>query len=84
MSFEYQNDCIHLKACRRVQAIGRKHRLMVPRYCTEECTAYIGEDEITKELDDAITWAFEHGRDNDYIQADYSKFIDMLKGGDAK
>ncbi|MBQ1760638.1 MAG: hypothetical protein IIZ94_13265 [Prevotella sp.] len=55
---------------------------MVPRYCTEECTAYIGEDEITKELDDAITWAFEHGRDNDYIQADYSKFIDMLKGGD--
>lgn len=40
MAFECMEDCIHLKACRRVQAIGRKHRLLVPRYCTEECTAY--------------------------------------------
>ena len=41
MSFDVMEDCIHLKACRRVQAIGRKHRLMVPRYCTEDCTAYL-------------------------------------------
>lgn len=44
MSFECMEDCIHLKACRRVQAIGRKHRLMVPRYCTEDCTAYVSGD----------------------------------------
>ena len=42
--FECMEDCIHLKACRRIQAIGRTHRLMVPRYCTEECTAYISGD----------------------------------------
>ena len=40
MAFECMEDCIHLKACRRVQAIGRKHRLIVPRYCTNDCTAY--------------------------------------------
>lgn len=44
--FECMEDCIHLKACRRVQAIGRKHRLIVPRYCTEDCTAYRSKDEI--------------------------------------
>ena len=41
MAFEVMEDCIHLKACRRIQAIGRKHRLMVPRYCTSDCTAYV-------------------------------------------
>ena len=40
MAFECMDDCIHLKACRRVQIIGRTHRLLVPRYCTEDCTAY--------------------------------------------
>lgn len=44
MAFECMEDCIHLKACRRVQAIGRKYRLMVPRYCTPECTAYISRE----------------------------------------
>lgn len=39
--FDYMDDCIHLKACRRIQAIGRKNRLMVPRYCTTDCTAYV-------------------------------------------
>lgn len=41
MAFEVMEDCIHLKACRRIQRIGMSHRLMVPRYCTEECTAYV-------------------------------------------
>lgn len=40
MAFDVMEDCIHLKACRRIQAIGRKCRLMVPRYCTKDCTAY--------------------------------------------
>jgi hypothetical protein len=41
MAFECMEDCIHLKACRRIQAIGKSHRLLVPRYCTEDCTAYV-------------------------------------------
>ena len=41
MAFESMDDCIHLKACRRVQKIGRSHRLMVPRYCTSDCSAYV-------------------------------------------
>ena len=39
--FECMEDCIHLKACRRIQAIGKKHRLLVPRYCTADCSAYV-------------------------------------------
>lgn len=38
--FECMEDCIHLKACRRVQKIGRSLRLRVPRYCDEDCSAY--------------------------------------------
>lgn len=41
MSFECMEDCIHLKACRRVQRIGKNLRLNVPRYCTEDCSAYV-------------------------------------------
>ncbi len=47
MAFDCMEDCIHLRACRRVQAIGRKLRLQVPRYCTEDCTAYISGDAIS-------------------------------------
>lgn len=45
MAFDCMDDCIHLHACRRVQAIGKKHRLMVPRYCTEDCSCYQSKDE---------------------------------------
>lgn len=58
MAFECMEDCIHLKACRRVQAIGKSHRLLVPRYCTEKCSAYISGDTymyITTE--DALRYA---------------------------
>ena len=60
MAFECMEDCIHLKACRRVQAIGKKHRLLVPRYCTEDCTAYVSGkngDYIT--VDEALSYARE-------------------------
>lgn len=53
MAFECMEDCIHLKACRRVQAIGRKHRLMVPRYCTPDCTAYVSGDVMVLTPDEA-------------------------------
>ena len=60
--FECMNDCIHLQACRRVQAIGRKHRLLVPRYCTKECTAYRSKDDLVEvatlqDVRDAVEWA---------------------------
>ncbi len=68
MGFSVMGDCIHLKACRRIQAIGRKHRLMVPRYCTEDCTAYCSMNEVDGTIEDAIRWAFKRGQEgNDYI-----------------
>lgn len=77
----YVDDCIHLKACRRVQAIGRAHRLMVPRYCDYECNAYVGVKEIEKEIEKDIEWAFEQGKGGmDYIKADTGKVLDWLRG----
>ena len=58
MAFDCMEDCIHLKACRRIQAIGRKHRLMVPRYCTEDCTAYVrGDSESYITVEEALSYA---------------------------
>lgn len=73
--FECMSDCIHLKACRRVQAIGRKHRLLVPRYCTEDCTAYRSKDEIIEvatleDVRDAVEWAVNEIKDGmDWVEA---------------
>ena len=39
--FDYKEDCIHLKACRRLQQIARRLRFQLPRYCTDECSAYV-------------------------------------------
>lgn len=58
--FECMEDCIHLKACRRIQAIGKKHRLLVPRYCTEECSAYVcGNNESYITIDEAVSYAMQ-------------------------
>lgn len=85
MAFEVMNDCIHLKACRRVQAIGRTHRLSVPRYCTEDCTAYVGMDEVEGTIIDAIQWAFERGRDgNDYLNINSTDGLKDLLLGEAR
>ena len=66
--FECMDDCIHLKACRRVQAIGRKHRLLVPRYCTEDCSAYESGSRIIKvatlnEVRESVNWAVDEIKD---------------------
>ena len=71
--FECMNDCIHLQACRRVQAIGRKYRLNVPRYCTQDCTAYRSSEEVINvaTIDDvqkAVDWAVDEIKDGqDYV-----------------
>lgn len=37
----YQEDCIHLKACRRLQKICRtKYDIKVGRSCNKDCSAY--------------------------------------------
>ena len=84
MAFEVMDDCIHLKACRRVQAIGRSHRLMVPRYCTEDCSAYTKIDDIDETIKDAIEWAFRRGQDgDDYIEINSMDGLHDLLLGDA-
>jgi hypothetical protein len=56
--FACMEDCIHLMACRRIQKIGKSLRLNVPRYCTEECSAYCsGENGNFLTVDEACNVA---------------------------
>ncbi len=81
MAFDCMEDCIHLKACRRVQAIGKRHRLLVPRYCTEECTAYVSENEVARTVAGFIQGAFRAGENGcDSYRADKDAFLSMLRG----
>lgn len=57
MAFDCMNDCIHLHACRRIQAIGKKHRLLVPRYCTEDCDCYCSGKTLVCSAKEAIEYA---------------------------
>lgn len=61
MAFECMEDCIHLKACRRIQKIGKTHGLFVPRYCTEDCSCYLsGETESGFiSIEEAVDYARE-------------------------
>ena len=43
MSYECMYDCIHLHACRRIQYIARKYRIIKPRFC-ENCNCYVSGD----------------------------------------
>ena len=71
--FECMEDCIHLKACRRVQAIGKKHRLLVPRYCTEDCTAYQSRDTEVGYV--SAEQAAQYARDGaSYIRGGYDSY----------
>ena len=40
MAFYYMDDCIHLKACRRLQKIGKSKGHIFTRSCNTECSAY--------------------------------------------
>ena len=53
----YMEDCIHLRACRRLQKIfeGKFYGARVSRQCNEDCTAYqdycdVVHDEMPAEL----------------------------------
>lgn len=56
---EVMDDCIHLHACRRIQAIGKSLRLNCPRYCSDECTAYQSKNIDTGliDVDTAVRYA---------------------------
>lgn len=49
---EYKDDCIHLKACRRLCKIGK----ITNRCCNDSCTAY--EQEQKQPVD---TWGWDFG-----------------------
>ena len=55
----YMEDCIHLKACRRIQKIGRKQGECFSRHCDEDCTAYQSKQKNTGliTVDKAIRYA---------------------------
>ena len=45
MAFDYMEDCIHLKACRRVQKIGKSKGHTFGRNCNAECSAYLSSND---------------------------------------
>lgn len=47
MKTEFCQDCIHLKACRRMAKIYKSNgSKFVARGCNEDCSAYLTADEI--------------------------------------
>ena len=55
MKYSYMEDCIHLRACRRLQKVGESKGHRFARKCDEECTAYETDKPMTREqLQDLI------------------------------
>jgi len=52
--FDCNEDCIHLKACRRVQKIAKAKYtgLCIPRHCDADCTCYQTLEEFLEENHD--------------------------------
>ena len=50
----YMERCIHLKACRRVQAIGAKRGHQFARHCDENCTAYVDVEAVRDEWHESL------------------------------
>lgn len=77
----FMEDCIHLKACRRLQKIGKSYGFTFPRGCKEKCTAYCSEKNVVDALQDIMDYSFNAGIDNcDYVRVDAHKFIDTIRG----
>lgn len=56
MKCEFAEDCIHLKACRRMALIAKKKGFLFGRGCDKEtCTAYKNGDYIS--IETAINYA---------------------------
>lgn len=77
----FMEDCVHLKACRRMQKIGKSYGHTFSRRCNELCTAYCSENVVLDTLQEIMDYSFNAGLDNcDYVRADAHKFIDMIRG----
>ena len=74
MNCSYIDDCIHLKACRRIMKIAKSKGFTFARSCDNECTAYQSESDYQSELGlysysdvmKAINGACEDGRNGYY------------------
>lgn len=55
----YMDDCVHLKACRRLQKICKSRLdVTIPRYCDSDCSAYFnGTDEKYVTISEALNYA---------------------------
>ena len=93
MVLKFMEDCIHLKACRRVQKIGRSRGHTFPRSCTEDCTAYVSGESgyflTANEAKDAVCAVFGYSDDvydnlceSDFPTRSLGNIVDELQGGE--
>lgn len=74
---EYQDDCMHLKACRRLCKIAKKElKKTLVRRCDETCTAYESSyDYVSRSrAEDAVRGAIdalEYGESPDDVCVEY-------------
>ena len=74
MNYSCMDDCIHLRACRRIMKIAKSKGYVFSRSCNNECTAYESESDYQSRLelysyDDvmkAINGACEDGQNGYY------------------
>ena len=62
----YPQDCIHLKACRRLCKIARNKGIVLGRGCSVDCSAYVAgdvDDLCGDTLYVAVETAIEYARD---------------------
>ena len=74
-NFDYMEDCIHLKACRRLQKLfrGKFYGANVSRGCDKNCTAYISGDQEISYI--TIDKALNYARDGvSSIQSGYDSY----------
>lgn len=74
-AWQNENDCIHLKACRRMQKICKTRlNVRIPRFCNAaECSCY-QKMEVNKTRDAAKKRVQEY---NDYLQSDRFNALKM-------
>lgn len=82
--FKCMDDCIHLKACRRVQLIAKNKGILIPRLCDEDCTAYQSRDAQTQyiSIDEAISYARDGAQSIENGYSGYDVYCSFDLDGD--
>lgn len=79
MRISYAEDCVHLKACRRLSKIARAEVGYFSRGCTEKCSAYYKDDGTSYV---SVEGAVEYAADGvSYIRSGYDTY-DVYCPGD--